>query len=500
MANPLGARKDSAFKAVSTAPSINYTPIGKSRPPLPYSTVADLSNSVAVVGTVRFNGQPAYVLNQSTQPSCRGDDAGSAKGVRSGTVNGEVRPTAASTTVRAGRRPVVRVGDACTMNGGNNPGVYTAAAAPQATPPAQAGQDKPKAESQTREEAGFFDRARQSVLQPAQGYKAHVSEALHEFAGKAMDAGGAMATAGGTTAMVGGGMVATGIGAAPGAVIATAGGATAAVGRGVATVGAVVETMATGLDAAAEVVTAGQAPDLVALGTAFAQRMVTSRLEKLTRVIPGRRSGARGDKSPSQAKRNDGSAEPPRQSPPQGGQGPGGGGDGFTVLGSGGDCGIKAFKDQKCAAGQQRHHIVPDYALRYGSRAKGAKGQERIPGMPAYEDGPSICLSGQARSGGSEHNAVHEGVDPRISAAGKRNDNGAEGLAPIGEIIDISVEEAAKAKPHCADEIKRKTDEAFKDVDRKKYGRTTQQPPAKGSDAQAALERGERHQRGRFKR
>ena len=101
MGNSIGARKCSSFKAVSTAPSMNKTPVGNSTPPLPYPTVADLSNSVDIVKSVRFNGNPAYVLSQTTQPSCKGDDPGVCKGAKSGTLNGEVKPVKGSTTVCA---------------------------------------------------------------------------------------------------------------------------------------------------------------------------------------------------------------------------------------------------------------------------------------------------------------------------------------------------------------------------------------------------------------
>ena len=37
----IGARQDANFKAVSTAPSFNKTPVGASTPPLPYPTIAD---------------------------------------------------------------------------------------------------------------------------------------------------------------------------------------------------------------------------------------------------------------------------------------------------------------------------------------------------------------------------------------------------------------------------------------------------------------------------
>lgn len=130
MASQLGARKDGKFKAVSTAPSINKTPVGSSTPPLPYPVTQDLSSSVGIVPNVRFNGDPAYVLNQSTQPSCIGDAAGSCKGVKSGTVGGEVKPVKGSSTVRISGKPVIREGDPCTLNGGNCPGIYVTEPAP----------------------------------------------------------------------------------------------------------------------------------------------------------------------------------------------------------------------------------------------------------------------------------------------------------------------------------------------------------------------------------
>lgn len=130
MASQLGARKNAKFKAVSTAPSINKTPVGSSTPPLPYPVTEDLSSSVGIVPNVRFNGDPAYVLSQSTQPSCVGDAAGSCKGVKSGTVSGEVKPVRGSSTVRISGKPVIREGDPCTLNGGNCPGIYVTQPAP----------------------------------------------------------------------------------------------------------------------------------------------------------------------------------------------------------------------------------------------------------------------------------------------------------------------------------------------------------------------------------
>lgn len=126
MAKMLGARKNAKFKAVCTAPSFNKTPMGNSIPPLPYAVTQDLGSSVGVVSSVRFNRDPAYVLNNSTQPSCKGDAAGSAKGVKSGTTSGEVKPVEGSSSVRVGGQPIIRDGDPCTLNKGNCPGIYTA--------------------------------------------------------------------------------------------------------------------------------------------------------------------------------------------------------------------------------------------------------------------------------------------------------------------------------------------------------------------------------------
>jgi hypothetical protein len=130
MAEKLGARKNSNWKAICTAPDFCKTPVGSSTPPIPYQVIADLGQSENCVPNVRFNGDPCCVLNPSIIPHCTGDEPGTAKGVRSGTVAGEVRPAGASSTVRATKKPVVREDDPCTLNGGNANGLYTCQHAP----------------------------------------------------------------------------------------------------------------------------------------------------------------------------------------------------------------------------------------------------------------------------------------------------------------------------------------------------------------------------------
>ena len=161
MAEQLGARKNGEFKAVSTAPSFNKTPVGSSIPPLPYPVTQNLGSAVGTAGSVQFNGEPAYVLDASTQPSCKGDAAGSAKGVKSGTVSGEVKPVRGSSTVRVEGNPIIRVGDPCTLNGGNCPGVYTGpvSSAPKATAAEVPPSANPAVQPETAEEAGWWGKA-----------------------------------------------------------------------------------------------------------------------------------------------------------------------------------------------------------------------------------------------------------------------------------------------------------------------------------------------------
>jgi len=145
-------------------------------------------------------------------------------------------------------------------------------------------------------------------------------------------------------------------------------------------------------------------------------------------------------------------------------------GNNVRVLGKE-DCNIKPYSKQKCPKGQQAHHIVPDYTLRYGTRKDK---NSRIPGMPSLNDGPTICLEGNAKTNGTEHSRAHAGTDPGIDAAGKRADNSPPGTAPIEEILQISIEGVAKVKPHCTDEVKKSVNDAFKGV--KGLGSTIQAP------------------------
>jgi hypothetical protein len=379
----IGARKHGKFKAVSTAPSFNKTPVGSSTPPLPYPVTQDLSNSLGVVSTVRLNKRPAYVLNQSTQSTCKGDAPGICKGVKSGTVSGEVKPLRGSSTVRVGKKPIIRQGDPCTMNGGNCPGVYVTSETPSVLPARMAAAVQPSAKPETPAEKSFLDNAAEALKEAGQWYKDNASEALHDFAGNAMDTGGTIAAAGGGTAAVGGVMVATGVGAAPGAVIAAGGGAVAAVGGGVAGVGGIAESAATALDAAADFATSGQLPNMTAMATAYAQRMVMSKIDKLTKLIPGKKDKQSDDKDKKPAQ--------------------GGGNDGFKVVGvNEGRCTLKPYR-KGCPPPQTPHHVVPDHSFKQPGKAGGYyPGTEGV----KHADGLCICVGGATKSTATDGSSI----------------------------------------------------------------------------------------------
>lgn len=117
MADNYIARKDGLWKVISTVPDVCKTPIGPSTPPIPYPVIAELNNAVQVVSSVKVNGQPLVVLDQSLVPTTKGDVAGQAKGVGSGTVSGKCYPQEHSKTVRAGKKQILRHGDDFWMNG-----------------------------------------------------------------------------------------------------------------------------------------------------------------------------------------------------------------------------------------------------------------------------------------------------------------------------------------------------------------------------------------------
>ena len=120
---PSGGSKDSILIAISKTPSFNFTSHKKDAV-AGFTLIQVIDNAVDTAAHTSFNGQPAYLLDKTTQPSCRGDESGVGGGVRSGTVGGEVKPTSASSTIFIEGKALVREDDTCTMNNANVKGKY----------------------------------------------------------------------------------------------------------------------------------------------------------------------------------------------------------------------------------------------------------------------------------------------------------------------------------------------------------------------------------------
>lgn len=117
MADNIMVRKNQKWLVVYKQPDVCKTPMGGACPPVPYPVIAKLEESVEVVKSVRAGGDPLVVWNKSYVPRTIGDSPGTAKGVKSGTVEGKCRPDEHSKSVRAGKHEIIRHGDEFWMNG-----------------------------------------------------------------------------------------------------------------------------------------------------------------------------------------------------------------------------------------------------------------------------------------------------------------------------------------------------------------------------------------------
>lgn len=158
MADNFTARQNGQSKVVSTKPDVCKTPMGPSTPPVPYPVTANMGAAVMVVSSVKINGCPAVVLDQSKIPQTIGDTPGAAKGVSSGTVGDVCEPLEHSQTVRFGRKPMLRHNDEFWMNSRNTVGLIVGmppvagVSADDADP-----DDEPETEEEEKEGGGWLD-------------------------------------------------------------------------------------------------------------------------------------------------------------------------------------------------------------------------------------------------------------------------------------------------------------------------------------------------------
>ncbi len=136
--------------------------------------------------------------------------------------------------------------------------------------------------------------------------------------------------------------------------------------------------------------------------------------------------------------------------------------------------------------GMQAHHIVPDWTLRYGTRKEAIVGEKRIPNMPGFWQGQSMCVVGQARTQGTEHNDSHL-ADGAIEALG-RNSN-PPFTATLDDVKDASIDAMTSVRPDCAAQIIAAVNGEFAGRDPNQLLRAKQYPPLP-SDTLNALQTG----------
>ena len=235
--------KSARFYCVSLSPDICKTPVGSSTPPLPYSITGEFAEAQNASPNVKSHSEPVILHQRSIIPTVKGDAAGKAGGVKSGTVGKQVDTKVASSIHRANGAKLVQMGREVWMNSRNTVGKIYERGGEAAKP--------------------VLTELKAAIREAAQDYKDHGSRKMHGAAEDLVDVGGTVLTGSAVLGVAGAGVAASGVGI-PVAIAMEAGAATGAV-AGTATVagGTAMAASATVLDQAADYLLTGKTPDLL---------------------------------------------------------------------------------------------------------------------------------------------------------------------------------------------------------------------------------------------
>lgn len=117
MAENVISRKQEPWMSVSVAPDVCKTPMGGSTPPVPYQVVSRMEPAQDASENVFANDGRVQKHDKTVMPTTEGDEPGTAKGVKSGTVGQQSWSLEHSPNVNANGKPVVRHDDKTEMNG-----------------------------------------------------------------------------------------------------------------------------------------------------------------------------------------------------------------------------------------------------------------------------------------------------------------------------------------------------------------------------------------------
>ncbi|AVI00394.1 DUF4150 domain-containing protein [Citrobacter amalonaticus] len=413
MAENYIARKNGQWQVISILPDVCKTPMGPSIPPVPYAVMSELNDAARVVPSVRVNGGALVVFEQSFVPFTLGDEAGTATGIKSGTTGSQCVPKEHSKSVRSGGKPILRHDDEFWMNSGNTVGKITGQP-PLASHPATEANPPPIPE--TQDEQSLWDTIKDFLTTKYDKVPDNFGRGAWLAAGALkngnVDSYESMARAAGPE---------------------TLRGFESTYGNGVV-----------------QVISAVGYPGLSSAASGI--RRTTSAIKEARQLskkktVPEKQQKGGGGKS--KGKNKDDKKGP---------------------------CLIGSYATLQCPPGNDKHHIVPDYTLRTGTRPEAIKNQKRIQGMPTLAEGMSICLSKleDQRTGRKEHKDAHD-VDPKIAAIGLLSP--VPGTVSLSDALYESIFAVSKVKPECKLQITAVVEAQFAMVDSDTLLRSTHSLP-----------------------
>lgn len=117
MAENVLSRKQQLWMSVSVCPDVCKTPMGGSTPPVPYNVVAKMQPAKDASHNVHANDARTHKDDKTVMPETKGDQPGTAKGIKSGTVGEQAWNVEKSPNVKINGQEAVRHDDKTEMNG-----------------------------------------------------------------------------------------------------------------------------------------------------------------------------------------------------------------------------------------------------------------------------------------------------------------------------------------------------------------------------------------------
>lgn len=178
-------------------PDVCKTPVGSAVVPIPYPNISKSGNLAKGSTSVKINGAPACLKGSEISTST-GDEAGSAKGVASGTTKGKAYPMNYSFDVRIEGKNVVRNADPFVGNNRNTPAMPIMQAQPAYTPMKEeqeacpyCGKDKHDFAKKWGTNAGVSQTLRKNIIPKVEDHAWYTGpsslEAHHLICSEAMD-------------------------------------------------------------------------------------------------------------------------------------------------------------------------------------------------------------------------------------------------------------------------------------------------------------------------